>query len=66
MKLQKFDKATKARAEHTARILVNLPSEKESLFLVIANAYLDGLIIGQNLRFQESISETEKLATKGA
>lgn len=48
-KLQCLDKETKARAERIASILSNVPPDKEPFFLAIANAYLDGLITGQEL-----------------
>lgn len=45
-----LDGATRARAEQAARIFASVPEDKQSFFLAVANAYLDGLIAGQELR----------------
>lgn len=49
-KQQGLDEATKARVELVVKVFTGIPSEKEPLFLAIANAYLDGLIAGQELK----------------
>lgn len=50
IRTQKLDEQTKERAEQVAKIFVSVPTDKENIFLAVANAYLDGLIAGQNLK----------------
>lgn len=50
---QELDLETKARAEKTAQILSSVPEEKQTFFVAVANAYLDGLIAGQSLNNNE-------------
>ena len=58
-KLQKLDEATKARAEQTIRIFTNIPPEQEPFFFAIANAYLDGLIMGRELEANNNAGEVQ-------
>lgn len=48
-KQKQYDTETMKRAEFVAKIFSEIPSDKETFFLTIANAYLDGLIAGQSL-----------------
>lgn len=48
--VQELDKGTKERAEQIARIFSSIPADKEGIFLAVTNAYLDGLVAGQNLK----------------
>ncbi len=49
-KLQKLDEKTKIGAELAAKILTGIPSDKEPIFLAVINAYMDGLVAGQELK----------------
>lgn len=47
---QELDELTKETAEESAKIFVDVPLNQKNILLAIADAYLDGLIAGQNLK----------------
>ena len=54
IRARELDRVSLERAEQAAKIFSTIPADKEVFFLAIANAYLDGLIAGQELKIGES------------